>query len=523
MGMAVFGKTYRSIAYLAAFGIALSSGSAWASPSFQIAEGEVIKSSCVGTSPAVNLTVVPSGLDPRQNYEIWVTESFSDFVSRIGKAKLEASASIFTGRQRRAQYRLEDVWPGEYDIVLIDKSRKDSAGRPVAVSMRRLSVKPPAVDVRLPQHVQGNVPFEVDVKHLVGPARLSPFILEVRPRGVSDRDAETKALRVANIPRCASMTIKLRGLAAGTYDLNIYQYQAVKRSNSLFQKSFEVGGSSKSSPPPSNGSKPAAPGSKPHLSAPMRPGDGHSAFQLIFPLDCADAACSLRYDAGAWTHGMMTSILDHSMKQGGNGYWQYGSQAKGSADRVIVAADGSKFSGRVKPGDETCVSGAFGTTASNGLNLSKLINDGGCGPGFVSYDEHPGYDFHAGSGSEVRAAAGGTVLGGQGCILANMGYSCREWGFVGIDHGNGYVTQYGHLSEIRVVPGQTVEKGDPIGLSGNTAPVNLGPHLHFEVLYRSDGGYLIVDPYGWNGPGIDPLYSAPKIQPKTLWAPRSAP
>ncbi|MFC5653170.1 peptidoglycan DD-metalloendopeptidase family protein [Paenibacillus solisilvae] len=49
-----------------------------------------------------------------------------------------------------------------------------------------------------------------------------------------------------------------------------------------------------------------------------------------------------------------------------------------------------------------------------------------------------------------------------------------------INHKNGYETTYGHLSKISVKKGQTVEKGDRIGIMGNTGH-SFGTHLHFEV------------------------------------------
>jgi murein DD-endopeptidase MepM/ murein hydrolase activator NlpD len=49
-----------------------------------------------------------------------------------------------------------------------------------------------------------------------------------------------------------------------------------------------------------------------------------------------------------------------------------------------------------------------------------------------------------------------------------------------IDHGNGFQTLYGHLSKISVKKGAIVEKGEVIGVMGNTGN-SYGVHLHFEI------------------------------------------
>ena len=85
---------------------------------------------------------------------------------------------------------------------------------------------------------------------------------------------------------------------------------------------------------------------------------------------------------------------------------------------------------------------------------------------------HNGVDIGATWGSQIWAAAGGTV------ILAgrNGGYgNC-----VMVMHSNGYTTLYGHMSSIAVTNGQTVSQGQVLGYVGSTGN-STGPHLHFEI------------------------------------------
>jgi murein DD-endopeptidase MepM/ murein hydrolase activator NlpD len=88
----------------------------------------------------------------------------------------------------------------------------------------------------------------------------------------------------------------------------------------------------------------------------------------------------------------------------------------------------------------------------------------------------------------IRAAADGRVS----TIVPS-------YGRVQIDHGDGYETWYRHLSKIDVAVGQSVMAGDYIGISGDIGSTG-SPHLHFEV--RLSG--IPVDPYGWQGSGVDP-------------------
>jgi murein DD-endopeptidase MepM/ murein hydrolase activator NlpD len=102
---------------------------------------------------------------------------------------------------------------------------------------------------------------------------------------------------------------------------------------------------------------------------------------------------------------------------------------------------------------------------------------------------HSGVDISAMPGKPVKATAAGVVV------------RTEEYGGLGrsvfVAHGYGLTTVYGHLSRIQVTPGQRVDRGDLIGLVGNTGR-STGYHLHYEIqlegkpvnplAYMLDGG-----------------------------------
>jgi len=85
---------------------------------------------------------------------------------------------------------------------------------------------------------------------------------------------------------------------------------------------------------------------------------------------------------------------------------------------------------------------------------------------------HAGIDITAEMGSQILAAAGGTVL-----------YSgwIRAYGqIVKVQHSNGFITLYAHNLKNLVEEGEEVEAGQVIALVGRSGHAS-GPHLHFEV------------------------------------------
>lgn len=98
---------------------------------------------------------------------------------------------------------------------------------------------------------------------------------------------------------------------------------------------------------------------------------------------------------------------------------------------------------------------------------------------------HAGTDLAAPEGSEVRAAADGTVLSVYDDDLLGR--------TVIIEHDGGCVTHYANLAEeVSVRAGDAVEAGQVIGAVGKTAlgEVNSASHLHFEV-YKNN---VLQDP-----------------------------
>jgi len=89
-----------------------------------------------------------------------------------------------------------------------------------------------------------------------------------------------------------------------------------------------------------------------------------------------------------------------------------------------------------------------------------------------SSGHHTGVDFHATTGTPVKAVHEGTVVkAGWGGAYGNE---------IIIKHATGVYTEYAHLSSISVKVGEKVSTGRMIGLSGATGNAT-GPHLHFEV------------------------------------------
>lgn len=116
-----------------------------------------------------------------------------------------------------------------------------------------------------------------------------------------------------------------------------------------------------------------------------------------------------------------------------------------------------------------------GTGLSTSGGNGNLVNPA---PGAIKTQGihgHNGVDLGGPEGTEVRAAAAGTVI-----LSRAEGYNGGYGKYIVIKHPNGTQTLYAHLSQDSVQVGEKVSQGEHIGAIGNTGH-STGPHLHFEV------------------------------------------
>ena len=92
---------------------------------------------------------------------------------------------------------------------------------------------------------------------------------------------------------------------------------------------------------------------------------------------------------------------------------------------------------------------------------------------------HQGIDIGAASGSDIIAAADGTVT------ISTYSYSAGN--YIMLNHGGGVSTVYMHCSRLAVSAGKQVTKGQVIGYVGSTG-ISTGAHLHFGV--TKNGSYV---------------------------------
>jgi murein DD-endopeptidase MepM/ murein hydrolase activator NlpD len=87
---------------------------------------------------------------------------------------------------------------------------------------------------------------------------------------------------------------------------------------------------------------------------------------------------------------------------------------------------------------------------------------------------HRGVDIRGRMGSDVKATGAGTVK--------TLIYDNGIGRYIVLDHGNGFRTKYAHLKKSLVQKGDIVQRGQVIGLVGNSGR-STGPHVHYEISY----------------------------------------
>ena len=100
--------------------------------------------------------------------------------------------------------------------------------------------------------------------------------------------------------------------------------------------------------------------------------------------------------------------------------------------------------------------------------------------------QHLGIDYRAAIGDKVPAANGGKIVFSGDLFFTG-------WTVI-IDHGMDIFTVYGHLSKTLVKTGDLINRGDLIGLSGNTGRTS-GPHLHWGTKVQGQyiDGFVLVE------------------------------
>jgi murein DD-endopeptidase MepM/ murein hydrolase activator NlpD len=141
--------------------------------------------------------------------------------------------------------------------------------------------------------------------------------------------------------------------------------------------------------------------------------------------------------------------------------------------------------------------GAYHYPWKNGVSHGVGQGNNNPPPGSHNGSQAFAFDFSLPSGTEVRAARGGTVEWLQQSQTASYdpsspttpsntpfaNGSLQNWGnTVRIRHLGGFTSWYFHLTpnSVKVKEGDKVEAGTVIALSGNTGRTT-GPHLHFQV------------------------------------------
>ncbi|MFM1925641.1 MAG: Murein DD-endopeptidase MepM [Pseudomonadota bacterium] len=113
------------------------------------------------------------------------------------------------------------------------------------------------------------------------------------------------------------------------------------------------------------------------------------------------------------------------------------------------------------------LSGDYGITSRFGHRSDPLTR---------AHALHTGLDLVAPRHARVSATAPGRVVRSE--------LSGAYGQLVEIEHASHYLTRYAHLDRRDVAAGDVVQRGQAVGVLGNTGR-STGPHLHYEILYKN--------------------------------------
>lgn len=160
-----------------------------------------------------------------------------------------------------------------------------------------------------------------------------------------------------------------------------------------------------------------------------------------------------------------------------------GAQENFSVECAQVAS-GSDLSD-VELGDGEWAKPLPGGQHTSGYGARNILPN--CAPGDYSLSNGCHANFHLGTDIATPGAGtspGGTVVAPTGgeIVCARQDYD----GLVQMKVTNGedseMLINFIHLHEATVEVGDEVERGDPVGIEGNTGPASMGTHLHVEVM-----------------------------------------
>jgi murein DD-endopeptidase MepM/ murein hydrolase activator NlpD len=107
----------------------------------------------------------------------------------------------------------------------------------------------------------------------------------------------------------------------------------------------------------------------------------------------------------------------------------------------------------------------------------------------ANYTDHTGVDFPATQGTPVYTTVAGKVVWAD---------ENGPWGNLVVVENNGYQIYLAHLETISVSEGQILQYGETVGEVGSTGN-STGPHLHYGIKRRTEGGQVWLDPVAFFG------------------------